>query len=73
MAKIGHNNPPAELARVLIAGPTVRGTFFIYDSNNRVWDGADWRGFGMAEDYWDYQSAFRARTAAKTAAAAEAA
>lgn len=44
---------------IRIAGPTVRGTFFIHDTDNRVWDGKTWRGFGAAEEYYTHQACFR--------------
>ena len=47
---------------------TAFGQFFIYDDNNRVWDGSDWRGFGAAEMYLSYAAAFKARRGALIAA-----
>jgi hypothetical protein len=41
-----------------INGPTGYGQFFIQDTSNRVFDGAEWRGFGEAERYLTYQEAF---------------
>lgn len=40
------------------------GRFFVRDEEWRVWDGADWRAFGAAEDYPTYPLALKARRAA---------
>ena len=51
--KAGHT------AGLRIQGPTVRGTFFIADTNNHVWDGVVWRGFGYPKEWTDYKDAVR--------------
>lgn len=56
---------PPQVPQIIVAGPTVRGTFFIHDTTGSIWDGAAWRGFGEAQDYPDFNSAFRARAKAK--------
>lgn len=48
-----------EKARILIEGPTVKGTFFIRDSENRIWDGKEWRGFGAAAEFYEFKDALK--------------
>lgn len=57
---------------VLIIGPTRQATFFIADAQDRVWDGAQWRGFGAAEHYPTYRDAFKAHRLARAAQVVEA-
>ena len=58
MAKQAAAKPSKVAREVRIIGPTVRGTFFISDTDNRIWDGKSWRGFGMALDYRTFKEAF---------------
>ena len=44
-------------SKMRIAGPTANG-FFIHDTDNRVWDGKSWRGFGCPEYYAIWPEAF---------------
>jgi hypothetical protein len=55
----------ADEEKVLIIGPTCYGMFLIASSENRVWDGKEWRGFGEAERYLTFADAFKARKQAK--------
>jgi hypothetical protein len=49
--------------KLRIAGPSHDcGCFFIHDTDDRVWDGKTWRGFGPA---WHYSSFLEAFTAMK--------
>lgn len=45
--------------QILIDGPTHRGTFFIKDGRNNVWDGESWRGFGCPLDYTKFRDAVK--------------
>lgn len=43
----------------IIEGPRYPdGTFFIRDTDNNVWDGKRWRGFGMAKLFSNFRGAF---------------
>ena len=54
-----HQSQEGASARELrIHGPTVRGDFFIADSDNNVWDGNSWRGFGYAMTFATFRAAW---------------
>jgi hypothetical protein len=54
--------------RILIEGPTLNGQFFIRDDQNNVWDGSQWRGFGMAQTFNTFREAILSAAAAKETA-----
>lgn len=49
-------------------GPSTDGKFVIVDARSRLWDGAEWRGFGEPERYSTYGDAFRELCRIKRAA-----
>ena len=52
---------------IRIIGPTVNGTFFIANTDNHVWDGKCWRGFGQPAEWRTFKEAFIATKKASAA------